>query len=655
MRKDSTKIITFLILAACSCTAVSYGSVVLDEEEIIFRVAVEGAEKVFLVGDFNEWNPTLDRMVEKDGEFVIRLFLVPGRYRYMFVADGESMQDTDCPGRDEDGKAFFIFRESRNGYEIVYRDKASSVSVSESSKVDVAGRLYIKEDRDEAGSFLSVLMRYEIDERIKAEIVPGFEFIGEEHGVFRSYLVRGSASYETDRGVFRAFNRLCDLDYGDPLSLFGKTGLFDYSPGLFYRGVDAEAGILFGISARIVYAGRIEGYDPVEEPDPPQSLPVIEYSNELPFNHRSPVDSDILSVRIGSRSGAFEFDYIYRHDTGPGGRKWILSKDPAILYDGFEKLSVHGVWLRFVPEEDIGFEVEFLTGSTTLSSLERVLSPSIEADRFCYEQDWETGHRIFCGLSYRPGRFNAGFSWRRTKLSTDPQLAGERSSDIRNTTSMDIVFHTRRLTASLNGMTDCFSGTGSAQRFWLQKWNFWLDGDELDMGSLPFLRSKGIYEVRFTLAEQGEEDLSVPFDPAGEISITVRGEMSDSDQRLTRVLLKKGFLMGRWCSVHFDTRFIMYDNEKWVGENRFVDTWAGFCWRFPHSIWVTLGTGVSPYFFDRWRYKLTPYGREKYFVDRGLFNTTAYSSDIDMLEALAKVERSLSNEWTISVEAGMRF
>ena len=52
------------------------------------------AKKVFLAGDFNQWNPQVNRMTKsKDGSFRARMKLPPGEYRYKFVVDGVWFND----------------------------------------------------------------------------------------------------------------------------------------------------------------------------------------------------------------------------------------------------------------------------------------------------------------------------------------------------------------------------------------------------------------------------------------------------------------------------------------------------------------------------------------------------------------------------------
>ena len=52
------------------------------------------AKKVFLAGDFNQWNSQVNRMTKsKDGSFRARMKLLPGEYQYKFVVDGMWFND----------------------------------------------------------------------------------------------------------------------------------------------------------------------------------------------------------------------------------------------------------------------------------------------------------------------------------------------------------------------------------------------------------------------------------------------------------------------------------------------------------------------------------------------------------------------------------
>jgi 1,4-alpha-glucan branching enzyme len=51
------------------------------------------AREVYLVGEFNNWNPRADRMVKTKGAFRKTLQLPPGEYQYKFIVDGQWHND----------------------------------------------------------------------------------------------------------------------------------------------------------------------------------------------------------------------------------------------------------------------------------------------------------------------------------------------------------------------------------------------------------------------------------------------------------------------------------------------------------------------------------------------------------------------------------
>lgn len=58
------------------------------------------AQQVFLVGSFNDWDPTAAPMSRsKDGAWKTTLALAPGEYEYRFVVDGQWCDDPGCDQR----------------------------------------------------------------------------------------------------------------------------------------------------------------------------------------------------------------------------------------------------------------------------------------------------------------------------------------------------------------------------------------------------------------------------------------------------------------------------------------------------------------------------------------------------------------------------
>jgi hypothetical protein len=65
------------------------------DDQIVFAARFEGAKKVLIAGDFNNWSPMSTPMVngETNGLWITKLPLFPGRYRYRFIVDGRWTTD----------------------------------------------------------------------------------------------------------------------------------------------------------------------------------------------------------------------------------------------------------------------------------------------------------------------------------------------------------------------------------------------------------------------------------------------------------------------------------------------------------------------------------------------------------------------------------
>jgi 1,4-alpha-glucan branching enzyme len=66
-------------------------------KKVDFSLLAPQAEKVSVVGDFNDWNLTKHPLKkDKKGAWKISLNLLPGTYQYRFFVDGEWQSDPNC-------------------------------------------------------------------------------------------------------------------------------------------------------------------------------------------------------------------------------------------------------------------------------------------------------------------------------------------------------------------------------------------------------------------------------------------------------------------------------------------------------------------------------------------------------------------------------
>jgi 1,4-alpha-glucan branching enzyme len=64
-----------------------------------FYCAAPQAKTVYLVGDFNDWDPTSLRMERRaDGWWFLQVRLTHGHHQYQFLVDGKPMLDANATG-----------------------------------------------------------------------------------------------------------------------------------------------------------------------------------------------------------------------------------------------------------------------------------------------------------------------------------------------------------------------------------------------------------------------------------------------------------------------------------------------------------------------------------------------------------------------------
>lgn len=64
-------------------------------EPITFQCQAPEAGTVFLIGEFNDWNPSTHPMHRQaDGSWVLQLPLAHGRHYYQFLVDGKPRLDS---------------------------------------------------------------------------------------------------------------------------------------------------------------------------------------------------------------------------------------------------------------------------------------------------------------------------------------------------------------------------------------------------------------------------------------------------------------------------------------------------------------------------------------------------------------------------------
>ncbi len=654
-------LISVFLLSQALLAGSAGGSVRVEDEEIVFNLAAPGAERVYVVGDFNGWNPTIDRLIDVEGRYEIRLYLLPGRYRYRFIIDGTSIPDPDNPTLDADGNSVFRLVETPTGLAI----SMSDVEVLRGETFDELS--LAAELSAETGAYRETLRAAihaegRSGDRIEARLAIGYEAAIDEDRIRggEALFTRARGVYRLGEGRIEAFTRDADLDFHCPASLFGRAGIYRYPLGSLCRGLRYEGRLPLGVRGTAFYASRLdEPPGGFETPDLPISV--------SPFEAREMTDTDIIGLRLGGSLWRARFAYLMRRDRRPYSPLWTAPGTPDAYYSGYESVRVDGFTLSIEGDGSITLESELLFGESRLSSREIHRAGESGAVPYEAEWDWQKGLRFYSGVGYTGERGGFSLSIDRTVLDGDPRL-GEAGERLRERVAARCAAFMRSSIGrfGVRGAVERYGSRAGGELFWLRRYNFFLDGDDISIGRLPFIESSGLYEVEIFFAQPEEtgydegagsadptdgnryfEPFALPF----AASYTERG--SGDGDRVRELRFSKGADLHDRIRLFTDARYVSYGFEGWDGGHDFLDLFVALRATVREGSWMSLGVGVNPSIFDGWLYRRTRFGRESYLVEAGLLD--AYSTREELLVSIREAERSLSEEWSITFEAFVRF
>ena len=636
----------FALLAAAQCRA----SVGIEEEEVVFRIKGIAAGKVFLVGDFNGWNPTIDLMVETEGGFEIRLYLLTGTYRYGFIADGVSKPDPDNPCIDENGNSCFILMERDGALEVILA--ASAVARAGSAKTSFTPLVRIDAVQSGGSGALHAELGVEgtVDERIGADLAVGMseEFPEGESAAGEAFLLRAVASYRFDRGMLRAFTRpVEDIDLGDPIGLIGTVGPYRYPTSLFCRGVELERTFPLKLDGHFLYASRLRGYR--------SGLEGTADSSDI-FSRRDYVDSDLYGLSLGPNIKNAMIRFLFREDRRAKDGYWRFPSTDGDYFLGYERDEFQGFSLSVPPKSGVVLEGELLYGRSYLSARGQLVAGAEgggEIENVSIEREWEHGHRLSIGISRTGGRSRAELLFSQMTLEGEPAARGGRPDGSTESLGGSFAFGDSALTIGLAAKLEQYSAMNTGSIFWLGRTNFWLDGDELTYDRVPFLSSMQVCEVKLSCGWKRELPENLPWGTGLLFEITERWDGTYEGPRFGEIRLVNGIAVHPRVTFLLDMRGVSYEYGG-VGRD-FVDAFLSVRGSLGKGFWCAAGTGVNPYAFDRWLYAFSDHGREEYLMDRGVFRALAANGEAVSMKALLDAEESLAEDWLVTFEAGFTF
>ena len=228
--------------------------------EIEFKYYNLNAEKVFLVGSMNNWNTTASPMQKFDnGMWKIVLKLVPGKYSYKFIVDGEWLVDKENPIFEDDGYggSNSIIEIDSNGIIVEKNNNMNTQKSIYNPNIFFSGQYYSNNIflKNETDRFM--LEKPEHDLNFGINVKFNSKFTG--YTVFNvNNLKEGSEIWRTHFNYKRTYLKL-NIDYinliaydnfalftfDNPLNIIGDVGYDGYDFGYNSSGIYLETTNIF--------------------------------------------------------------------------------------------------------------------------------------------------------------------------------------------------------------------------------------------------------------------------------------------------------------------------------------------------------------------------------------------------------------------------
>jgi hypothetical protein len=340
------------LLGWLAFATVADAAVRIVDDEVIFTIDAPGAKNVFLVGDFNNWNPTLEKMDGSDGAFEVYLFLLPGSYRYKFVVDGEWVVDPDNPPADP-AKGSVLVLEERGGmlaFGSTEKVEPDAGPVLE-PHVRYVGVFRLDDGSTDSDQRFDFLVGHS-SKRIDAMV--DFRTVSDSWSVdpleARVDFDRGFVDLHFGEKTLRAFENDTTWTSADPFHLFGHVGVFDYNAGYERHGAAAVFPLPVNLEFRALYTDKIG-----ERPQGPFTLdlPGASSADTTAYGYQNSFSGmDTWGIEFFADAGSFKLGYVKRGNRGFQQGTLAVVEDgddgrEASVYTTREFWDADAAWLRW--------------------------------------------------------------------------------------------------------------------------------------------------------------------------------------------------------------------------------------------------------------------------------------------------------------------
>jgi hypothetical protein len=631
----------------------AHAAVRVEADEVIFTLSAPDAKEVYLVGDFNRWNPTVEPMQREGDTFVVSLFLVAGTYRYKFVVDGKPIADPDNRGGSQEQGSPIVLVE-RSGGLILSTEIPEEGGRARTAAYDLRyiGFLRADDGDSDLDQRVDLGLRARLDHlRARAVIASADSTWTWSPPRIDAFFDRGFVDVEMGKLALRGFENDSTWASSDPMGLVGRAGLYSYDGGFDYHGVTAVAAAQHA-ALRARWADETtRGDHPRASVDPAQLTSYVSgtAADTTAYAYTPTFDgSDMLSVEASADMGDLGAGYIFKNDTGVNPGVWVdiargapdfttqtyatredhHVSNASLSWNGFRhaKLTLGYGW---GDADARGYATTSGTStlSTPLDAAEATTPVEatrgiLESDRFVVEAS--TDHRVSATLRWDYTRFDfAGVEG--TSDADVHRVRFDAKTTLRGWTLSGRVAYTNQ---KYNDTPDALYIDWPERNLWLQRW------DEMDVPAMVAidLESHTVWSV-----DASKDGKRVD---AGGTGVLQTLDVVDSPVHASVRAHADVTLRGPWY-VYGDARFSWYDRAAWNVDEAFWDFYLEGGYR-KGAVSLNAGFGLDPWAFDPVVSAFADNGRTEYLRE-AIADGVRRSEATSIGRALVERERSLSD------------
>jgi hypothetical protein len=660
------------------------------EDEVYFSLTAPGAKEVYLVGDFNNWNPTFEKMERRGNVFEISLYMIEGTYRYKFVVDGNWIVDPDNPGDPNRGSALVLI-EKPAGLALLTEDPAEPAAVPPLAPwFRYIGQFRWNQPEDETFSDNHIAsLGFDVKrEKLRGRAVlqsdsKSWDELDDSFNVGMAYGYVGTDIGDLSLDAFEDDNVVWTS--ADPVTLIGNLGVFDYNAGHNRTGASGSYRLAEAISFRGLYAdhnGSGAGQRPAVSGSALAAVASGADTTAYAFDP-SVGDSDVFGFEVFVDAADYQAGIVTRLNRGlrPGTLAEVgFADSTALVSDTREDTDATMYWLRIKGIKKllgIGASFGYGNGRGDIHLLTRERRPiggagEIETTQRAQPENqtlgFETSDRFVFGLGRASERWDLQADWDRVSFDfSEAVYRGTSATVDRVTVRFEWNAPEWFVGSRLQYTDQDYGDTPPELLIDSPERNVWLDWrDNFTVPNIVGIDTRSYTDlsvaVRWSTGEPPEDTRRLVYHgvrdlvwapPAVRLELgAVTGGFFEAFVHGTARLTASYLWRERYFAMA-DGRLATYDKKEWGPSDTFVSGYLEVGYRYR---WfdVNLGWGFDPFVYDRVIEDFNDIGRTE-VLRRSIAGGVERGESKVVGERLLSLESQLQNDQTIKLEAIVRF